>query len=167
MLDIYNKLYDFVKEENKQFILAVDEALIKMGYESGQIQPYVFWGKYVIAYKKANSKTNNYVSKFYLRDENILFRLYLKKVETHEKYIENAPDFIKQSFIDSRGRCQHCKTKCNATGNCFHRKTYTIDNEHIEKCDGMVFLFRNLSLSAIPDYINLINEFYPPKKVKT
>ena len=41
-----DKKYNFVSSVDKAFILAFDNAMKKIGYESDGIKPYACWGKY-------------------------------------------------------------------------------------------------------------------------
>ena len=47
------------------------------------------------------------------------------------------------------------------------RKTYVIDRKPIEKCSGVVFAFVNSVVEELFDYIDLLKDFYPVKKVKS
>ena len=157
--------YNFVSQKDKDFIVAFDEAMVKIGCESGGIVPYVVWGKYMIAYSRAGIKTKNYVGRFYFRDDSVLFRLYFRKIDKHCDYIEQAPDFIKSSFTNEIGNCSHCDNNCkDDSGNCSHRKTYTLDGRTYEKCDGMVFYFENHDVDNVPKYIELLTTFYPRRR---
>jgi len=48
--------------------------------------------------------------------------------------------------------------------NCKMRKTYVINGDLIEKCSGVVFEFHQPDMEKLPDYINLLKEFYTRKK---
>jgi hypothetical protein len=157
--------YGFISRNDKDFITAYTGAMKDMGYVHNGIEKYVCWGKYMIAYLKEGIKTKKYVSRFYLRDDGVIFRMYFTNIDFHREYIENAPEFIKSAFTGSQGDCRHCSNKCkDENGNCSHRKTYTIDEKAYEKCDGEVFLFENHETENIPEYMKLLREFYPAKK---
>jgi len=47
---------------------------------------------------------------------------------------------------------------------CKFRKTYSIDNQFIEKCNGAVFEFEKPDTDKLPDYMALLKEFYPVRK---
>lgn len=162
-----DKKYDLVSSGDKTFILAFDNAMKKIGYESDGIKPYACWGKYVIAYSKAGNKTKKYIARFYFRDDCILFRLYFTKLDKHRESLENAPAFIKSVFTSEAGQCSHCSNNCkDENGNCSHRKTYTVDGITYEKCDGLVFIFPNHEVDSIPQYMKLIETFHLPKKAR-
>lgn len=151
--------------EERSFILAFDEAIQHEGYTSDGIQPYVCWGKYVISYYRKGVKTKRYVARFYLRSDGLLFRMYFSDIDTHAGVIERLPEEIKATFFSEYGRCKHCDSKSNKSqGKCMHRKTYSLEGRRLEMCDGLVFLFPNHSVEAVPQYIDLLRLFYPPKK---
>lgn len=162
---LMDEKYSFVSPNDKDFIIAFTEVMKDIGFENNGIEKYVCWGKYMIAFAKAGLKTKKVVSRFYLRDGCVIFRLYFSNIDGHRETIENAPDFIKSAFTGSQGNCRHCNNKCkDKNGNCSHRKTYTIDGQTYEKCDGEVFLFENHEMKNIPEYIELLKTFYPGKK---
>lgn len=49
---LLDEKYNFVTKEDKDFIIAFDDAIIKVGYQSNGINPYVCLGKYKIEYSK-------------------------------------------------------------------------------------------------------------------
>ena len=57
------KTYAFVSNKNKVFIIAFDEAMHGIGYESSGIKPYVCFGKYKIEYSKAGLKNKKFVAR--------------------------------------------------------------------------------------------------------
>lgn len=159
--------YDFINQAEKDFIIAFDRAITKAGYESNGIQPYVCLGRYKIEYSKANLKNKKYVARFYFRDHGIVFRLYFTNIDRHSKYIENAPAWIKDPFINHQGRCKQCDKSgggIGRKGKCSFKKSYTIDHVHHEKCAGENYYFSNLDIARIPQYIALLGEFYPNKR---
>lgn len=166
MEQILNKEpFDFVNEKNKEFIIAFDRKMKELGYESNGILPYVCWGKFVTAYKKAGVKSGKCVARFYYRDDCVLFRMYFSRIEDHRGYIENAPAFIREMFTNEIGNCGHCKNNCkDENGNCSHCKVYRINGVRYEKCDGQVFYTDHLDIDELDEYIGLIKEFYPVKK---
>lgn len=157
----------FLNEQDKQFVVSLDDAIQKIGYESSGILPYVCLGKYKIEYTKAGNKTKKFIARFYFRDYGIVLRLYFNNIDKHSKYIEAAPDFIKFPFINDVGKCKHCDQNgggIGKKGKCSFKKTYTIDGNPYAKCSGENFYFDNHEISDIPAYIELIEIFYPPKK---
>ncbi len=159
--------YAFINDSQKGFVLAFDEAMCKIGYESGGIVPYVCLGRYKIEYTKSGNKTKRFVARVYFRDYGIVLRLYFTNIDKHRQYIENAPEYIKTPFINDAGRCKQCDKAGGGIGNkgtCSFKKTYTINGALYEKCSGENYYFNNLELSAIPQYIELLETFYPNKK---
>ena len=41
-----DEIYNFVSQQDKEFIIAFNDAMIEAGYENNGIQPYVVFGKY-------------------------------------------------------------------------------------------------------------------------
>ena len=82
------------------------------------------------------------------------------------EYIEKAEDFIKNPFINEKGRCKQCDKSgggIGKKGKCSFKKTYTIDGIIYMKCAGENYYFANHDLYVIPKYIELIETFYPVK----
>ena len=162
---LYQPEFDFVSEEDKLFIIAFDRQIASLGYSSEGIKPYVCWGKYVISYSKTGNKTKKYIARFYFRDDCILLRMYFTSINKHRAFIEQAPEEVKSVFVNDIGKCGHCTNNCkDEYGNCSHRKTYTIDGNTYEKCDGLVFEFPDHHVDYIPAYMELIKEFYGSKR---
>ena len=160
--------YNFVSFEEKEFIIAFDEAMIKAGYESNGINPYVCLGKYKIEYSRSGVKTKKFAARFYFRDTGIVFRLYFTNIDKHRAAVENAPEFIKNAFVNEIGKCKQCDQNGGGIGKggrCTFKKTYTIDGILHEKCAGENFYFTNHDVAAIPEYTKLIGAFYPAKKL--
>jgi hypothetical protein len=116
----------------------------------------------MLIYRKSGVKSEKVFARIYLRDDNIVLRLFLNNVDRHRGFIENAPAYIKEVFTGDQGKCQHCHNE--EDGDCRFRKTYTIDGRFIEKCNGITFEFHDPGISKIPDYIALFTEFYPDRK---
>jgi len=159
--------YNFISEKDKQFIVAFDDAITKAGYESNGIQPYVVFGKYKIEYFRAGLKTQKYLARIYIRDEEIVLRMYFSNIDKHREYIEKSPDFIKSPFINDYMRCNEGK-RCGGIGDkngiCRYRKTYTIDNTVYNKCAEQSFMFFQPDISHAEKYIELLTTFYPDRK---
>ena len=97
---------------------------------------------------------------FFIEDDgNVCLKLYLHKVDDHRQYVENAPAHIREIFTNDMGKCNGCNFK---DGKCKYKctKTYTIDGYLYNKC---YFHLTELALENIPDYIDLLSEFYPMK----
>ncbi len=155
--------FSILSDENKAFILAFDNEISKLGYSSnGSIGDGYCWGKYMIIYSKVGVKNKQVAARIYIRENSIILRLYLNKIDNHREYIENTRTFIKDVFIGEHGKCNHCHN--DKGGICKFRKTYTLEDKYIEKCNGITFEFWEPNLEKLPDYISLLNEFYPLKK---
>lgn len=155
--------YDFISKKDKQFIIAFDEAIREIGYESGGCIGNGFcWGRYMIIYAKTGVKDKKVAARIYIRDSGIVLRLFFNKIDKHREYIENAPGFIRLPFVGEHGECRHCPDKKD--GMCIFRKTYTIGNRRIEKCSGVTFEFEKPDTDKLPDYMALLREFYPVRK---
>lgn len=158
-----DKKYEFIRKEDKAFICAFDEAIGEIGYESGNVIGNGFcWGKYMIIYAKTGAKSKKVAARIYIRDDQIVLRLFVNQIDRHRNFIEQAPDYIKLPFIGDQGNCNHCKN--DHDGMCKFRKTYTIEGRLIEKCNGITFEFHNPDLEKLPGYMALLREFYPIKK---
>ena len=164
---LLDEKYNFISENDKQFIAAFDKAITKAGYESNGINPYVCFGRYKIEYCKTGLKTKKYVARFYFRDSGAVLRMYFTNIDKHREYIENAPEFIKKPFTDSNGKCKQCDKNgggIGKKGKCSFKKSYTIDRVFYEKCAGDTFYFSMDNLENIPKYIELLKTFYPDRK---
>jgi len=146
-----------VSESDKSFIVAFNKAMNEMGYgfNIGGNKDAM-----IIAFEKTNPKSRP--AYFVIDNNNVILRLFMAKIDAHRQFIENAPAHIKNLFTDKQGRCTGCnfrdgKCKYNVT------KTYTIDGHLVHKCE---FVITNLTVENIPDYIDLLSEFYLKKKSK-
>ncbi len=156
--------FNILSAGNKAFILAFDNEISKLGYSSGDnIGNGYCWGKYMIIYSKVGVKSKQVAARIYIREKSIVLRLFLNKIDKHREYIENAQAFIKDIFTGEYGKCNHCHN--DKGGICKFRKMYTLDNNFIEKCNGITFEFWEPNLEKLPDYINLLKEFYPQRKI--
>jgi hypothetical protein len=159
---IYQPDYDFISEKDKQFIIAFDDAIKELGYENNGIGSGYCWGRYMIIYSKAGMKSKKVAARIYIRDSGIALRLFFSNIDKHREYIEHAPEFIQKPFISEHGDCNHCHN--DKGGVCKFRKTYTLNNRYIEKCNGVVFEYENPDTDKLPGYIALLEEFYPVRK---
>ena len=156
--------FDFLNQEHKAFMLRFDQEMRRLGYDyGGRIVPGACWGKYMILYRKTGLKSENVFARIYLRDSSIVLRLFLNQIDKHREYIEKAPAWIKEVFYGPHGDCEHCHNEKD--GKCKFRKTYSLENRVIEKCNGIVFEFQEPDLSKMADYLALFIEFFPPKKM--
>lgn len=155
--------FHFISPENKAFIISFDNEILKLGYGfGGNIGSGFCWGQYMIIYSKVGVKNKKVVARIYIRENSIVLRLFLNKIDKHREYIENAQSFIKEVFIGEHGKCNHCHN--DKEGICKFRKTYTIDHHFIEKCNGVTFEFWEPNLEKLPYYVSLLKEFYPIRK---
>jgi len=153
--------YDFISGENKAFIIAFDAEMEQLGYTSGKIIGLGHcWGRYMIIYTKASTKSKKSYVRIYIRDEDIVLRLYLSNVDKHSNIIEQAPAYIQEAFIGKFPSCDHCHDKTE----CVHQKRYTLNGTRYEICDGKAFWFIQPKIEHLSDYLKLFNTFYPVKK---
>lgn len=159
-----DEVYNFISPKDKSFITAFDAEMSRLGYTSSQtIKDGYCWGRNMIIYTKANVKSKKSYARLYLRDNDLILRMYFSNVDNQRKIIEQAPDYIKQAFTGDYGACGHCHNM-KADGSCNHRKSYTIHDKPYEFCDGFAFWFYTPELERISEYIKLFLAFYPEKK---
>ncbi len=154
--------FGFMRDADKEFIIAFNEQMNHMGYDCGnEFKDGVCWGIFMLIYTKTSVKSNKCYCRIYIRKEGIALRLYLSRVDHHRAYLKQAPEHIKTAFTGDWGNCGHCHNETE--GVCRHRKTYCIDENQYEKCDGYTFEFWDTDAAKVPDYLALLNEFYPQK----
>ena len=155
--------FTVISDSDKAFILAFDKQIGALGYDSGGgIGDGYCWGKYMIIYTKTGASNKKVAARIFIREAGIVLRLFFNNVDRHGAYIENAPKHIKDVFTNDHGNCG-CRPRKE---NCRMRKVYTVDGKPIEKCSGVVFEFWNPTVEKLPDYMDLLAEFYPIKKPK-
>lgn len=155
--------FNFISPANKEFILAFNDRMGALGYDfGGRIGDGYCWGKYMIIYRKTGVRSERGYARIYIREKSFLLRLFLNDIDKHRGYIENAPAHIREVFSGGTGDCQHCHNEKD--GSCRFRKSYTLDDRLIEKCNGVVFEFHDPDLAKLPDYVSLFTEFYPRRK---
>ena len=160
-----NELYSFVNQSDKDFIVDFNKSMTKAGYDNNGIQPYVVFGKYKIEYYKPGSKTKKYIARIYFRDEEIVLRLYFSDINKQRSYLENTPEFIKEPFVSDYHNCKMPNCKGMITkGKCRYQKTYTLDGINHIKCAEQSFMYFDMQLKYISQFIDLILTFYPVKK---
>lgn len=158
--------FNILSAENKAFILAFDNEISKLGYGFGDnIGSGFCWGKFMIIYSKIGVKNKQVIARIYIRETSIVLRLFLNKIDKHREYIEKSQAFIKEPFTGEFGNCHHCHN--DKDGICKFRKTYTLENKYIEKCNGITFEFWEPNLEKLPEYMRLLNEFFPIRKSNT
>lgn len=150
--------FEFVSDEDKRFIISFSNELEKMGYVfDKEIGSGYCWGKYMILYRKQDVKSKKVYARLYIKDNEIVLRMYLSNIDQHRAFIENAPDYIREVFTGDYGDCKHCHNEKD--GACKFRKSYILDNRLIEKCNGMTFEFYHPTLEKLPGYLELFAEF--------
>lgn len=153
------KEFDFIGDKDRAFILAFDSAMGELGYScGGTIGNGYCWGRYMTIYTKVGVKSKKSYARVYIRDDDIVLRLYFSDVEKHADVIGQAPDYIKEAFTGPFASCDHCRPDCN------HRKSYHIARKLYEVCDGKGFWFLEPDIERLPRYLELFTEFYPPRK---
>ncbi len=167
MNDIFQEeRFNILSSGDRAFILAFDEEMVRLGYDfGGKIGSGYCWGKYMIIYIKSGVKSKKVFARIYIRESGVVLRLFLNDIDRHRAFIERAPAHIKDVFVGPHGDCQHDRDEPD--GQCRFKKTYTIDQRLIEKCNGVVFEFPAPSVQKLEDYITLFTEFYPQKRVRT
>jgi len=155
--------FDFISIDDKSFMLAFDDEMSRLGYGfGGKIGDGFCWGKYMVLYRKVGVKSETVYARVYIRETDIVLRMFLNQIDKHRKFIESSPEHIKSVFTGPRGDCEHCHN--DKGGVCKFRKTYTLENRLIEKCNGIVFEFFEPDLSRLGDYMALFTEFFPKQK---
>ena len=159
--------FDFISVDDKAFIMALDAAMLACGWgleATAHYKGYVC-GRYMLIYHKLGVKAKKVVARIYMRDNGIVLRMYFSGINKHHTYIEKSPPHIKGVFTGIHGNCGVCGNEHDSS--CKHRKTYTIDDNTYVKCDGAVFEFSNPTIDKLPDYMNLLSDFYPSIKSST
>ncbi|MCI8331928.1 MAG: hypothetical protein HFE78_03810 [Clostridiales bacterium] len=152
--------FSMISDSDKDFIIQFDKEIRCLGYDfGGHIGDGYCWGKYMIIYAKTGIKAKKVAARIFIRMDCIIVRLFLNNIDKHRSYIENTPAHIKEVFTNDHGNCT-CEPKKE---HCRMRKSYVINDQLIEKCGGTVFEFWNPSVEKLPDYMNLLKEFYPIK----
>ncbi len=155
--------FSFISGNDKAFILAFNEEMTRLGYDfDNQIGSGYCWGKYMMIYRKSGVKSERVYARIYIREPSVVLRLFLNDIDKHRKFIENAPTYIKEVFVGEAANCKHDRDE--GGGKCRFRKTYTIDDRLIEKCNGITFEFHDPSVQKIKDYLALFTEFFPKKR---
>ena len=149
--------FNIISKVDKAFIIAFDKEMIKLGCDfGGSIGKGDHNGKFMIVYSLTAVTSKKAMARIFIRDNEIVLKLILSDVKKHSSYIENAAAHIKDVFVGIDGDCS-CNPKKET---CRMRKTYTIDGKLREKCSEKIFLFRQPTIEKLPDYIDLLAEFY-------
>lgn len=153
--------FDFVEVADKELIVAFDLAMGELGYTCGSaISDGYCWGKYMIIYTKSGVKSKKSYARIYIRDADVILRLYFSNVDKHRTAIEHAPHYVQEAFTGDFPACGHCGGKTE----CIHQKRYTLHGKPCEVCDGKAFWFFRPTQARLPAYLDLFQTFYPPKK---
>ncbi len=157
--------YSYVSEGDKHFMVAFDQEMLRLGYDfGGTIGSGYCWGRHMLIYAKTGVKSKQVAARIYMRESGIVLRLFLNQIDRHAASIEQAKPFIREVFTGERANCNHCRE--DGDGSCKFRKTYTIGGKTYEKCNGLTFEFHEPDCSKLPDYMALLNEFFPIGKRK-
>ena len=155
--------FDIVSDMDKAFIIAFDKAIAELGYDcENTIGSGYSWSPLMIIYGKTGTKSRPCIARIYIKNDGIRLRLFFSNINKHRDYIENAPEHIKTIFYGG-GDCP-----CRPDKVCPHKgqKVYTIDDKEYKKCCHADFGIRKPNIDELSDYIGLLTEFYPAKKVK-
>jgi hypothetical protein len=156
--------FDYLSGDERAFVLAMDAALAERGYTcGGQIGEGYCWGRHMLIYRKAGAKSERVYARLYLREADVVLRLFFNGVDRHRAYLEVAPDHIQEVFTGPFGDCEHCHNQ-GEDGACRFRKRYTLHGREIAKCNGNTFWFFKPTLARLDDYLALFDQFYPPKR---
>jgi hypothetical protein len=153
--------FRIISKADKAFITAFDKEMVKLGCGfGGSIGKGDHNGRFMIAYSLTAVPSKKVMARIFIRDNEIVLKLILSDVEKHSSYIENAAAHIKDVFTGEHGDCAACNSRIEA---CRMRKIYTIDGMQKVKCSEKIFLFQQPAIEKLPDYIDLLAEFYPNK----
>lgn len=159
-----NEAYGFVSAKDKEFIVAFDTEMERLGYTCHEtIGEGYCWGRKMIIYTKKGVKSKKSYARIYIRENDLILRLYFSHVDKQRQFIEQAPDYIQKAFTGDFGACKHCHNM-KEDGSCSHRKSYTLHGKDYEICDGFAFWFFSPEIGQIPEYVKLFLSFYPLKK---
>lgn len=151
--------FDYISDKNKTFIASFNSEINRLGYTHSNIQGGFCWGKHMLVYTKAGVKSKKSYARIYMRENDIVLRLYFSGIEKHGDFIAKTPQYIKEAFTGEFPKCDHCHGKTE----CVHQKKYLLEGFEYEICDGKAFWFVNPHLEHLDDYLNLFLEFYPAK----
>lgn len=153
------KCADFLRPEDKEFVIAAAQGFEKMGYIHNGLEKGYMWGKYMMIFRKADVKSKKVYARMYIQENHIVLRMYFNNISKHANYILGCPDFIQKVFLGEYGNCSRCSGK-----ECKHRKKYEVGGVKYEKCDGYTFEFHDTTIDKVHDYMGLFCEFYASKK---
>jgi hypothetical protein len=157
-------IFDYITIENKKFIVEFTKQMKEIGFSwDGKIGDGFCWGKNMVIY----SKNKKVIARIYIRDDEmkrwgaydyqfrneLALRLFFSNITKHIDFIEKAPEYVRNIFVNDAGLCHHCGEKCH------HRKEYTIGGIDKVQC-GNYFIFREPKVEDIKDYISILKEFY-------
>jgi len=152
---------DIVSDENKAFIIAFDRAINELGYDcENTLGSGYVWSPLMIIYGKTGTKSRPCIARIYIHDDGISLRLFFTNINKHRSYIENSPEHIKSIFYG--GQDCPCRPDCPHKG----QKIYTISEKEYHKCAHADFRIATPTIRDVSDYMELLLEFYPAKKVK-
>ncbi|MCL2409295.1 MAG: hypothetical protein FWC96_06735 [Oscillospiraceae bacterium] len=161
MKDILSeRRFEIISKAAKTFIVAFDEAINALGYDyGGSIGSGYGWSLLMIIYGKTETKSRQCPARIYIGENWTALRFYLNNIDKHRAYVENAPEHVKEIFFG--GQDCPCRPDCSAKA-----KKYTIGDKQFVKCTHADFRVTNPNVDKLPDYMGLLHEFYPVRKLK-
>jgi len=154
---------DRVTDDEKEFVYALDETLIAMGFAS---KPYGGIECHGVAYYHSEKDMNTnkpYTYRLITRgmdfevtddnDKKMCLQLRIRKVSKCLDYLTSCPDSVKQIFTD------YTDTGCakRANGTCKHGISYEIENKQYWRCACCHTPFSvKPEIADIPHYIKLV-----------
>jgi len=157
--------FDFLTGHGREFVIAFHTAMNSLGYDhNGEIGSGYCWGKYMLIYTRQGVKSKQVYARVYLQETGPVLRLFLNDIDRHRAYLETAPEHILEPFTNTYGACQHCHNEKD--GHCRFRKSYTLHNRLIEKCNGLTFEYPDPDPGKLDDYLDLFTEFFPPRTAR-
>jgi hypothetical protein len=158
-----------ISEPEKEFIFAFDDEMTALGYPSlGRIGNGYCWGQHMIIYAKdgvvagGGVKGKPVIARIFIRDHKIRLRLFLNQMEKHTAYLEKSHEEILKVLTGPEGLCKHCHN--GQENDCRFRKTYNLFGKTYERCNGEVFVFRDVRIELVPVYSALLKEFNGKKR---
>ena len=91
-----DEAYSFVSSEDKEFIVAFDAEMNRLGYTCNQtIGDGYCWGRNMIIYTKAGVKSKKSYARIYMRDNDIILRMYFSNVDKQRQCLQAPRSLVK------------------------------------------------------------------------
>lgn len=165
MIQNQKEAFSLLSSQQCQWVEMFNDEMEQLGCDCGPGFTGGFcWGVFMLSYSRTGLKSKKVMARIYVREQELILRLYLSKLDAHRAYLEQLPENIRQVFTGPFGQCSHCHNQ--KEGNCRFRKVYTLEGRLIEKCNGYTFQFFSPEQEDMRQYLGLIREFYPVKKGK-